>query len=413
MIQQRTNTNNQISTGTTNTSGNGIKRSLSSSSPSPIVVSHATMPPVISTSSSSSSSGTSYSSSSIFMSQSSITRRHYHRSRFIVVFIVVTTLFLVIIPISYYYTNHTLRIINGQIFYNSHNNNNDKESQHVTTSVQQQPNWYDTLFHRTNGNRMSHDDHDHVQGGGWNDRNRNKKKEYEIMKYNAQQNQNIFQNENHTITIDDLKDIISSSTGSSLPSSNDTSTTTSSSIIVTEEMIQERQPILDILNRTGLQIDTSVIPYLPKWEQVTQLYGNKPIIYGLEQCQIYQQLYPNIEQRYIGVAGQMNTGTNALTKYLMNNIQLLKSKSSRTSSESTTNTTTTTTNNGILWTVPWYKHSWISLFDQYHYQTKQLPNHIPHQQVMAIILIRDPYFWMYSYTIFSYVTYGTYVCTNT
>jgi hypothetical protein len=176
-------------------------------------------------------------------------------------------------------------------------------------------------------------------------------------------------NANHSITMEDLSDV-------------DFGNFQLPSMISNEEkerLLHDRQAILDIIIRAGLSVDSAVIPYLPSWSEVERLYGAKPIVYGLEGCTAFRARVP-AKHRFVGVAGQMNTGTNALSKYLTENIAITEN-SDKTK--------------GVLWTVPWYKHSWISLYKKYKY--KQPHNH--HDHVMAVVLIRDPYFWMQRYVV--------------
>jgi hypothetical protein len=248
---------------------------------------------------------------------------------------------------------------------------------------------------------------------------RRRQQDLQLMQYNQQRNQNIFQNANHTITLTDLTDLNTNQASRSPPthSSNSnkmetqqtspqqqtTSTASSSSII---DMVQKRM---------GIHIDAEIASMLPTWEQITKLYGRQPILYGIdtEVCQSYRnrmnivpphQQHP--PQRYVGVAGQMNTGTNALAKYLLQNIYI-PPPSTTTSTASSPTATIKNSKHGILWTVPWYKHSWSSLYQQYHYDDGNLKNSpknnhnvvvepLPkdHSHVLAVVLIRDPYFWM-------------------
>jgi hypothetical protein len=136
-----------------------------------------------------------------------------------------------------------------------------------------------------------------------------------------------------------------------------------------------RLPILAQLRRAGIEIDGDILRSLPTWSQVTELYGDKPVILGLETCQAYRDAVPKY-RRFLGVAGQMNVGTNALFNYMKANLQIKENQAYK----------------GIVYTVPWYKHSWVAL--KYKYMFKQ-PD--AHDTVMPVVVIRDPYFWMKRY----------------
>lgn len=142
--------------------------------------------------------------------------------------------------------------------------------------------------------------------------------------------------------------------------------------------------------------------------------NDRPIIIGMDTCHIFRQNI-QLNDRYIGVAGQMNTGTNALANLLSSNIYIPydhhavednkyhfnnknKNHKNHKNQRKNDNNKNHANNNdyngnhngsGILSTVPWYKHGWISLRYQYNYQE---PNE--HKNVLPIVIIRDPYFWM-------------------
>lgn len=67
---------------------------------------------------------------------------------------------------------------------------------------------------------------------------------------------------------------------------------------------------------TSLQ---AVCQSLPTWKEVVDLYGEKPIIFGLDTCKAYRQSLKGENGTDLSpqprVAGMMNTGTHALTAY--------------------------------------------------------------------------------------------------
>lgn len=192
----------------------------------------------------------------------------------------------------------------------------------------------------------------------------------------------VFNNENHTITLQDLADLKPSFLHSALPTNN---------ISWTEASV-DRQPLLDLLHAAGLSIDLDVLQQLPTWTQVTHLYGKEPVIVGLDdQCAAFRQAIPP-DQRFVGVAGQMNTGTNALAKYLQHNIRIAANPVMK----------------GVLWTVPWFKHGWASLQHRYEYRIPQ-----NHSLVMAVVLVKDPYFWMRRYVCVIVDCLRTFACYKT
>ena len=184
------------------------------------------------------------------------------------------------------------------------------------------------------------------------------KQSNDIMKQNEEHNQQIF-NANHTITMQDLADL---DFNEDLPEQS------------WAEAAADRGPLLEILNHAGMHVDVHVLQRLPTWTQVVEMYGKHPVIVGMERCPDFRKAVP-AQERYVGVAGQMNTGTNALAKYLRNNLWIRENPIER----------------GVLWTVPWYKHGWAALRYRYKYRPPE-----NHNNVMAVTTIREPYFWMQS-----------------
>jgi hypothetical protein len=83
---------------------------------------------------------------------------------------------------------------------------------------------------------------------------------------------------------------------------------------------QSKQYVINQLIEAGISYDViqKYEPELPNWEQIIQLYGNEPIILGLETCTTFQQqIRP--QNRMIGPAGMFSTGTNLLTQLLKQN----------------------------------------------------------------------------------------------
>jgi hypothetical protein len=67
------------------------------------------------------------------------------------------------------------------------------------------------------------------------------------------------------------------------------------------------------------------------WSTVTELYGDIPIILGLERCHEFQTdhfRFP-LWDASVGTAGLFNTGTNPFAMYLEQNCKLPYNKSNR------------------------------------------------------------------------------------
>jgi hypothetical protein len=98
--------------------------------------------------------------------------------------------------------------------------------------------------------------------------------------------------------------------------------TTTITNITYEEAIQGRQELVALLQDAGVtNIDVPTLLLLPTWETVKKLYGDAPVVYGLDQCSYYQQTIPKNDAS-LGVAGIFNTGTNLLAMYLSANCRM-------------------------------------------------------------------------------------------
>lgn len=77
-----------------------------------------------------------------------------------------------------------------------------------------------------------------------------------------------------------------------------------------DEVKKGREELLAILEDAGVQdIDAESIAKLPTWSQVRKLYGDKPVVYGLETCERFRNTIPK-DDASVGTAGLFNTGTN-------------------------------------------------------------------------------------------------------
>lgn len=97
----------------------------------------------------------------------------------------------------------------------------------------------------------------------------------------------------------------------------------------TEELIAEREPIIKLITDAGIVFDpvadADLIGELPKWADVVEMYGPKPVIYGLKEgnCQRFQA-QTDQGDHLIGTAGIFNTGTNLLSELLVQNCMMPK-----------------------------------------------------------------------------------------
>jgi hypothetical protein len=175
----------------------------------------------------------------------------------------------------------------------------------------------------------------------------------------------------------------SSSLSQFLVGATDASETTSMNMTLIEAT-KGRENIIKILEDAGI-VEASVadILGLPKWDQVTDLYGPSPVIVGLETCKEFQSKVP-LKDRYIGVSGMFNSGTTAFGISLQANCGYpnhLKNYSNDVLTDV----------NGMLNQVPWAKHKPGNLKYNHTIHPDIIKDH-----VLPIVLVRDPYYWMHS-----------------
>lgn len=129
-----------------------------------------------------------------------------------------------------------------------------------------------------------------------------------------------------------------------------------------------RTDLRNLLRQAG--VDVNATTELPNWDTIESLYGSEPRIVGLESCARYRDAVP-LPDRFLGVAGLFNTGTNALAWSLVNNIQMPTRP---------------------RWQVPWGKHQLASV---------RLTHETEHNQMNAslafpVAIVKDPMMWLHS-----------------
>ncbi|KAL3906264.1 MAG: hypothetical protein SGARI_004080 [Bacillariaceae sp.] len=99
-----------------------------------------------------------------------------------------------------------------------------------------------------------------------------------------------------------------------------------------EEAIEGRERLVDIIYEAGIEeIDIPSILSLPTWSSVSKLYGDGPVVIGLERCQEFrtnEDRFPTWDAS-LGTAGLFNTGTNPFAMYLEQNCKMPLNKSDR------------------------------------------------------------------------------------
>jgi len=153
-----------------------------------------------------------------------------------------------------------------------------------------------------------------------------------------------------------------------------------------ESTRRDKQRILDLIERAGIdssELDDQTIEDLPSWEEVVRLYGPKPIIYGLDRCQQFQDKTKKLG--FIGTAGTFNSGTNLMSELLIANCHM-QARMDKFGPR----------NRGIRWQVPWGKHNppgndgFRQGHNTYH------DTSIDADTILPAVTIRDPLTWLVS-----------------
>jgi len=127
-------------------------------------------------------------------------------------------------------------------------------------------------------------------------------------------------------------------------------------------------------------------------------FGNV-VIGGLETCEDYKARVPP-DRRFLGTAGQMNSGTTALAAYLKRNFVMAgtegggeQSSTDLADAAEISRRRRRASSRGVLPGVPWMKHGWASLRDDTD-RFKFFAGSV--EDVFPVVIIRDPYVWMRS-----------------
>lgn len=157
--------------------------------------------------------------------------------------------------------------------------------------------------------------------------------------------------------------------------------------------LQGKERLWNILQTRNItKVDAAYWASIPSWPTIrkkmyhTEKDNAGPIVYGLETCHAFQEATSsNPSQRRISPAGLFNTGTNYLSVLLEYNcqnphrVEKFHGNAKR--------------GHGNEWEVPWGKHSPASARGTY-YKNKNMKYTV--DEVLPVVLIRNPYGWMKS-----------------
>mmetsp|Transcript_29644 Transcript_29644/g.62856 ORF Transcript_29644/g.62856 Transcript_29644/m.62856 type:complete len:525 (-) Transcript_29644:62-1636(-) len=160
-----------------------------------------------------------------------------------------------------------------------------------------------------------------------------------------------------------------------------------------EETYGADEHIVKILHSANVEIDQELAGQLPTWDDVVSLYGDKPIINGLEMCEPYREAVKP-EDRMIGPAGMFNTGTNLLFELMKENCNIKEAHAKHREPR----------RNGMRWQVPWGKHN-PPITHRFKNIAKAWGQGITQDDFLPVVLIKDPYTWMASQCRHKYTTF--------
>ncbi|KAL7536427.1 hypothetical protein ACHAXR_007153 [Thalassiosira sp. AJA248-18] len=164
---------------------------------------------------------------------------------------------------------------------------------------------------------------------------------------------------------------------------------------VSDGTLQGKERLWNILQtRNVTQVDADYWASIPTWDTILKnIHHDKggndinasPIIHGLETCQAFQNITSSIpSQRRIAPAGLFNTGTNLLSVLLEYNCQNPHRVEKFGNAKR---------GHGNEWEVPWGKHTPASSRGRY-FKNEKLKYTV--DEVLPIVLVRNPYGWMKS-----------------
>lgn len=159
----------------------------------------------------------------------------------------------------------------------------------------------------------------------------------------------------------------------------------------------DKERILKILRESGTEITQEVVDKIPTWSEVTALYGDKPRIVGLDQCERFRRDVPH-DDAYIAPSGFFNTGTNLVADMMpftckipgrpepkrgfLKMPQMLNKGKPQPIRMKT----------GMLYQVPWGKHNPVSWRGTHTAQMGAAG--VEQTHVLPVVIIKDPFHWM-------------------
>lgn len=133
----------------------------------------------------------------------------------------------------------------------------------------------------------------------------------------------------------------------------------------------------DTLDEAGIDtVEVNTFKKLPTIQTVEESYGKGPHIVGLERCADFRK-GRSPKEAMLAIAGNFNTNTNHMYLLLEGNCEMPLGF------------------DGVLWQVPWSKHLLAEHRSDYTAPWRpDLQETIDRNNVMPVVTVRDPYYWM-------------------
>lgn len=152
----------------------------------------------------------------------------------------------------------------------------------------------------------------------------------------------------------------------------------------------EKKHFLDMFKAAKIKVtdlDAQTLRDLPTWKEVSDLYGDEPRIYGLDQCEVFQK-HSDPAEHFVSTAGTFNSGTNLMAELLIANCHMEERMKKYGAA-----------NRGVRWQVPWGKHTPPG-DEEFRLTHKTLKDaNVDASNILPSVTIRDPYVWMNRYVL--------------
>eukprot|EP00804_Cyclotella_cryptica_P006973 CCRYP_007099-RB/>CCRYP_007099-RB protein AED:0.31 eAED:0.31 QI:230/1/1/1/1/1/2/791/345 len=160
---------------------------------------------------------------------------------------------------------------------------------------------------------------------------------------------------------------------------------------ISSESTSTKNVVLEYFKEARVILRDGDLQNLPTWSQIESIIGKRPVILGLDRCEIYRSKVPPL-RRMLGASGMFNSGTNLVTRLLKENCVIPERFDYYGPGSSKEKY-------GIRWQVPWGKHTAAKL--KYNYSAP-LSENITKDDALPIVTVRNPYDWMRSMCQHSY-----------